>query len=67
MQIFIPDEDSKSLIDVKLERHDNFDIYWYHWPQDGFFPVEDYEPVILVYSSDGTLCCLITRRHWKYN
>lgn len=66
-QIFIPDEGSKSLIDVKLERHDNFDIYWYHWPQDGFFHVQDYEPVILVYSSDGTLCCLITRRHWKYN
>lgn len=65
-QIFIPDEGTKSLIDVKLERHDNFDIYWFHWPQDGFFPVEDYEPVILVYSSDGTLCYLIVRRHWQY-
>lgn len=65
-QIFIPDEGSKSLIDVKLEKHDNFDIYWFHWPQDGFFPVEDYEPVIMAYSSNGKLCCLIVRRHWQY-
>jgi hypothetical protein len=65
-QIFIPNEGSKSLIDVKLEKYDNFDIYWYHWPRDGFFLVEDYEPVILVYSANGTLCYLIVRRHWQY-
>lgn len=67
-QIFIPDEgNSKTLIDVKLERHDSFDILWFHWPQDGwFFFVEDYEPVILVYSPNGTLCYLIVRRHWEY-
>lgn len=65
-QIFIPDEGSKSLIDVKLERYDNFDIYWFHWPRDGFFFVEDYEPVILVYHPDHTLCYLIVRRHWAY-
>lgn len=65
-QIFIPDEDSKTLIDVKLEAYDNFDIFWFHWPRDGWFFVEDYEPVILVYKSDNTLCYLITRRHWGY-
>jgi hypothetical protein len=65
-QIFIPDEGTKSLIDVKLETYDNFDIFWFHWPRDGWFFVEDYEPVILVYSSDGTLCHLIVRRHWGY-
>ncbi len=66
-QIFIPDEGSRSLIDVKLETYDNFDIFWFHWPRDGFFHVEDYEPVILVYSSNGTLCHLIVRRHWRYH
>lgn len=64
--IFIPNEGPKTLIDVKLEGYDNFDIYWFHWPQDGFFLVEDYEPVILVYSSGGTPCYLIVRRHWQY-
>jgi hypothetical protein len=65
-QIFIPDEGVKSLIDVKLETYDNFDIFWFHWPRDGFVPVEDYEPVILVYSSGNALCYLIVRRHWQY-
>jgi hypothetical protein len=65
-QIFIPDEGSKSLIDVKLETYNNFDIFWFHWPQDGFFPVEDYEPVVLVYSAGNALCYLIVRRHWQY-
>jgi hypothetical protein len=40
-----------------LERYDNFDIYWYHWPEDGsLFWVEDYEPVIILYK--GVEICL---------
>jgi len=65
-KIFIPEEGDLSLKDVCLERHDSFDIYWYHWPQDGLFSwVEDYEPVIVLYKGDE-ICYLITRRHWRY-
>ena len=45
-----------SLIDVLLEHTPNFDIFWFHWPHDGFsWNVQDYEPIIIVYSNDG-LC-----------
>ena len=65
-KIFIPEEGNNTLIDVLLEQYDDFDIYWYHWPQDGYvFWVEDYEPVIIVYKGDE-ICYLITRRHWSY-
>ncbi len=63
--IFIPLE-PMSLEDVLLEQYENFDIYWYHWPMDGIFPGGDYEPVIVVYSTDSKICYLIVRRGWEY-
>lgn len=63
--IFIPIE-PLSLQDVLLEQHENFDIYWYHWPMDGIFPGGDYEPVILIYCKDSKLCYLIVRKAWEY-
>jgi hypothetical protein len=56
-----------SLIDILLERYPNYDIYWYHWPRDGWaIIVEDYEPVILIYSED-TLCAVTVRKGWRFN
>jgi hypothetical protein len=56
-KIFIPEEGNNTLKEVLLERYDNFDIYWYHWPEDGsLFWVEDYEPVIILYK--GVEICL---------
>lgn len=69
--IFIPDEGQFTLKKVLIEKYENFDIYWYHWPHDGpkwfysIFREEDYEPVILVYCDDD-LKCVITRAHWEY-
>lgn len=64
-KIFIPVE-NPGFIDVKFEQYKHFDIFWYHWYRDGFFNVQDYEPVILVYSDNGDLCYLIVRRGWEY-
>ena len=64
--IFIPKEGNRTLIEVLLEQHDNFDIYWYHWPWDGIFRIGDYEPIILIYSNKKTLCHLVIRRGWDY-
>jgi hypothetical protein len=52
------------LVEVLLEVYSNFEIYWFHWPRDGFLPEEDYEPIVIIYS--GTICCVITRRGWTY-
>lgn len=66
--IFIPDESNNPLEDVLVEKHENFDIFWYHWPKDGpnwfhsVFREEDYEPVIVVYCDDD-IVCVITRAH----
>jgi len=63
----IPREKShKTLQGIYLEQHQNFDILWYHWPQDGFFPVEDYEPIILIYNDKNEICCVCVRRGWEY-
>ena len=63
----IPNETKdKTLTDVYHEQHQGFDILWYHWPQDGFFPVEDYEPVILIYDDKNEICCVCVRRGWDY-
>ena len=64
--IFIPDQQNNPLIDVQLERHKHFDIYWFHWLRDGFFNIEDFEPIILIYGKDGNICSVVVRRHWSY-
>jgi hypothetical protein len=57
----------RTLINVLLERHPTFDIFWYHWPTDGiFFWIEDYEPVIISYYSDDTVCSVIVRKAWDF-
>lgn len=57
---------NKTLQGIYLEQHQHFDILWYHWPQDGFFPVVDYEPVILIYDNKNRICCVCIRRGWEY-
>lgn len=49
-----------------MEEYETFEIFWYHWPKDGFAPEEDYEPVIILYKDGNKICCIITRRHWDY-
>jgi len=68
---FIPNENNNELQEILLEEHEDFDIFWYHWPFDGpalLGPVleEDYEPVIIVYDDDGRICQVIIRRAWNY-
>jgi len=69
--IFIPNESKNPLNEVLVEKYDDFDIFWYHWPKDGedwfhfIFREEDYEPVIVVYCNDKVVCT-ITRAHWEY-
>lgn len=68
--IFIPDEsqNNKELKQVYLEQsHPQIDILWYYWPQDGFFfNVPDYEPIIFIYSADGKLKLVSTRKAWDF-
>jgi hypothetical protein len=59
--------DTRQLIDCIIERRPNADIYWYHWPRDGIFPWEDFEPVVYAYGHDSEdLCLVILRVGWKY-
>jgi len=55
-----------NLIDVLLERQELFDIYWFHWPHDGPLPIEDFEPVIVCYCQDNSVCFVAVRRGWRY-
>lgn len=64
--LILNESKDKTLTDVYLEQHQGFDILWYHWPQDGFFAVEDYEPVILIYNDKNEICCVCVRRGWNY-
>jgi len=70
--IFIPNSTDNPLLEVFIEKYDNFEIFWYHWNFDGpiwfnlLKPEEDFEPVILVYDSKDNFISLITRRHWEY-
>ncbi len=71
-EIFMPDSNDNALIEILVEEHERFDIFWYHWPHDGdilsriFIREEDYEPVILLYDADDSFIGVITRQHWKY-
>jgi hypothetical protein len=56
----------RELINCYLETRDNFQIFWYHWPRDGIFWWEDFEPVIMVDDNEGKLCLVILRVGWKY-
>ena len=55
-----------NLIDVLLESQELFDIYWFHWPHDGPLPVEDFEPVIVSYCRDNSVCFVAVRRAWRF-
>lgn len=60
---YIPDN---PLLEVLVESNsDKYEIIWYHWGQDGFMPVEDYEPVIVVYC-ENQIKTVITRSAWKF-
>ena len=69
---FIPNSDDNRLIEILVEKHDRFDIFWYHWPHDGpnriksLIREEDYEPVILYHDADSSFAGLSTRNHWNY-
>lgn len=64
---FIPDEKpDRTLIEVIYEKGDGYEILWYHWPKDGVFWWEDYEPLILIYDENGALCLVSVRRGWRF-
>jgi hypothetical protein len=59
-----------ALINIIYERRDfpsgsYHEIFWYHWPRDGVFPCEDYEPVVFAYNYKHDLCFVLVRRGWK--
>ena len=68
-RIFIPKEKPQRTMkkEVYLEQNEYFDILWYHWPRDGYFPEEDFEPIILLYCDKINLSGVVPRRHWNYN
>ncbi|ABX12507.1 hypothetical protein [Nitrosopumilus maritimus] len=64
--IFTKKNPDNPLLEVLVESNsDKYEIIWYHWPHDGFMPVEDYEPVIVVYSKKQ-IKVVITRSAWKF-
>ena len=55
------------LIDVIYDRRSKYDLFWYHWPSDGFFFfMQNYEPVAVIHDSRGELCMVVVRRGWQY-
>ena len=76
--IYSKEVEDNFIIDLLVERYDDFEILWYHWPRDGsttevhFAEIlggseeQDYEPIIIMYNEKGEICCMISRAHWKY-
>lgn len=59
--------DILQLINCIDEKRPDFEVYWYHWPRDGIFPWEDFEPVAYVFRrSHENLCMVVLRVGWKY-
>lgn len=59
--------DARQLIGCVIEKRPNVEVYWYHWPRDGIFPWEDFEPVVYVYRrGHENLCLAVLRVGWKY-
>src|ERR1035437_5109333 len=58
--------DRGELIDCKIENRTGHDIFWYHWPRDGLFRWEDFEPVAYIYDDYGDLCLVVLRVGWIY-
>jgi hypothetical protein len=56
----------KELLNCYLETRDNYQLFWYHWPRDGIFWWEDFEPVVIVDDNEGKACLVILRVGWKY-
>ena len=54
------------MVKILLERYPEFDIFWYHWPTDGWvLPVQDFEPIAILYSRDK-ICSVIVRSGWEF-
>jgi hypothetical protein len=63
--------DAQQLADSLFEERPYAVFYWYHWPRDGIFPWEDFEPVVYIYgdnddNDDDSLCLVVLRVGWKY-
>ncbi len=52
------------LIDILYEAGPGCEIYWFHWPRNGFIRRPDFEPLIYVYYPNGALCIVAVRRDW---
>jgi len=63
-------EAASSLKEILYEQHQQstgafYEVFWYHWPSDGVFPWEDYEPIVFVYNIKHDLCFVFIRRGWR--
>ena len=63
-------EAEASLVNIVYERKNSrsgsyYEIFWYHWPRDGVFPWEDFEPIVFAYNEKQKLCFVLIRRGWK--
>lgn len=64
--IYTKDISDNPLLEVLVETSPGkYEIIWYHWKRDGFMPVEDYEPVIVVYCKKE-IKVVISRSAWKF-
>jgi hypothetical protein len=56
----------RDFVGCHLEARASTSIFWFHWPRDGFFRWEDFEPVVVVSDKEGKLCLVILRVGWRY-
>jgi hypothetical protein len=59
------------LVDIVYERQSTlsgsyYEIFWYHWPNDGLLFWDDYEPIVFAYNRRHDLCFVLVRRAWKF-
>src|SRR5580704_13978034 len=58
------------LIEILYEIHtfatgSYYEVFWYHWPRDGLFPWEDFEPIVFAFDYKQELCFVLVRRAWR--
>lgn len=49
-----------------MESGDQYQVYWFVWSRDGIFCWEDWEPVLLIYYSEGKLGACLVRRAFRW-
>ena len=72
LKIITPKSEDNPLLEILVEKYENYEIIWHHWKYDGpkylswAIRAEDFEPIIITYDSKGNALCVTVRRAWKY-